>query len=145
MSSKSSILNNLLQRTMIYDTSYSNKETTRQINNAVGHPFSFKERWKLGGIGSKRMAIEDISPEYRKYLNADHYQSNANIELRPKGILIHFRHKLQAYSWVMPYEGLSIESTEKLRLTSKSKFIQFKDGLESNKKFIEKMYHWKSL
>jgi hypothetical protein len=130
---------------MIYDTSYSSKETTRQINNAVGHPFSFKERWKLGGIGSKRMVIEDISQEYKKYLNADHYVSNANIELRPKGILVHFRHKLQAYSWVMPYEKLSILSIEKLRLTSESKFIQFKDGLESNKKFIEKMYHWKSL
>lgn len=124
---------------MIYDTSYSNKETTRQINKVVGLPYSFKERWKLGGIGSKRMIIEEISEEYKKYLNADHYQSNANIELRPKGILIHFRHKLQAYSWVMPFKELSIKSSEKLRITSDGKFIQFKDGMEVNRKFIEKM------
>lgn len=124
---------------MIFDTSYSDKTITRKINQAVGLPFGFKERWKLGGIGSKRMVIEDISEEYKKYINADHYQSNANIELRPKGILIHFRHKLQAYSWVMPYAHLSIEQKEKLLLSSEGKFIRFKDAFETNKKFIEKM------
>ncbi|MFK7952755.1 MAG: hypothetical protein AB8B73_07885 [Ekhidna sp.] len=124
---------------MIFDTSYTDKRTIRQINTAVGIPFGFKERWKLGGIGSKRMVIEDISEEYKKYLNADHYVSNANIELRPKGILIHFRHKLQAYTWVMSYTHLSIEQTDKLTLTSDGKFIRFKDALETNGKFIEKM------
>jgi hypothetical protein len=124
---------------MIYDTSYSDKVITRKINHAVGEAFGFKERWKMGGIGSKRMVIEDISEEYRKYLNADHYVSNANIELRPKGILVHFRHKLQAYTWVMPYADLAIESSDKLTLSSNGKFIQFKDGLEVNEEFIEKM------
>lgn len=124
---------------MLYDTSYSNKETTRKIDKSVGLAFSFIERWKLGGIGSHRMVIEDISEEYRKYLNAGHYFSNANIELRPKGILVHFRHKLQAYSWVMPYADLTIEANEKLSLTTDGKFIRFKDALEVNQKFIEKM------
>lgn len=124
---------------MIYDTSYANKETTRRINKSVGVPFSFKERWKLGGIGSKRMVIEDISDDYKRYLNAEHYQSFANIELRPSGILVHFRHKLQANTWVMPYTALYIEIAEKLRLSSDGKFIQFKNGLEENEKFIKKM------
>ncbi len=124
---------------MIFDTSYTDKTIIRKINNAVGEAFGFKERWKLGGIGSKRMVIEDISEEYRKYLNAEHYVSNANIELRPKGILIHFRHKLQAYSWVMPYTDLVIEKAERLTLTSNGKFIRFKDAIETNSKFIEKM------
>lgn len=124
---------------MIFDTSYTDKTIIRKINNAVGEAFGFKERWKLGGIGSKRMVIEDISEEYRKYLNAEHYVSNANIELRPKGILIHFRHKLQAYSWVMPYRDLVIEKAERLTLTSNGKFIRFKDAIETNSKFIEKM------
>ncbi|MFK7952311.1 MAG: hypothetical protein AB8B73_05650 [Ekhidna sp.] len=124
---------------MIFDTSYTDKRIIRKINSAVGLPFGFKERWKLGGIGSRRMAIEEISPEYEKYLNADHYVSNANIELRPKGVLIHFRHKLQAYTWVMPYAHLKIEEGEKLKLTAEGKFIRFKNALEMNAKFIEKM------
>lgn len=95
---------------MILDTSYSDKKITKQINDAMGRPYSLSDRWKLRGIGSKRMAIAEISEEYRKFLNADHYISNANIELRPKGILVHFRHKLQAYSWIMPYENLQVET-----------------------------------
>ena len=122
---------------MIFDTSYSDKETTRKINHTVGDPFSWKQRWKMGGIGSRRMSISDISEENRIYLNADHYISNANIELRPKGIIIHFRHKLQAYSWVMPYTSLRIDYQESLRLESGGQYIQFDNP--QNHRFIKQM------
>ncbi len=122
---------------MIFDTSYSDKETTRQINKTVGLPFSFKTRLKMGGIGSRRMTIHDISEAYKKYLNADHYISSANLELRPKGIIIHFRHKLQAYSWIMPYKKLTVTYDQFLRLESEGKFIQFNEP--KNNQFISKM------
>lgn len=129
---------------MIFDTSYPDKETTRKINQAVGHSFSWKERWKMGGIGSRRMTIHEISDEYKKYLNADHYISTANIELRPKGIILHFRHKLQAYSWIMPYESLQIIYNNTLRLESDNHFIQFNEP--ENDRFIDRMiqYHQNS-
>ena len=123
---------------MLFDTSYPDKETTRQINQAVGLPFSWRIRWKMGGIGSRRMVISSISEEYRQYLKADHYQSLANIELRPKGIIIHFRHKLQAYSWVMPYDTLIISFKASLLLESDGKFIEFNET-RGNEKFIDRM------
>ncbi|MEQ8629113.1 hypothetical protein [Ekhidna sp.] len=122
---------------MIFDTSYSDKEITRKINQAVGLPFSWKERWKMGGIGSRRMTIHEISEDYKKYLNADHYVSTASIELRPKGIIIHFRHKLQAYSWIMPFSTLKIEYDNSLRLESEGKHIYFDDP--KNDPFIKRM------
>ncbi|MEM7297687.1 MAG: hypothetical protein AAF391_05410 [Bacteroidota bacterium] len=122
---------------MIFDTSYSDKETKRQIDNAVGKSYTFKERWKMGGIGSPRMSIAEISNEYKQYMKPDHYVTNANIELRPKGILVHFRHKLQAYTWVMPYSTLKIITTELLKIESEGKFITFKQGV--NQKFVEKI------
>jgi len=115
---------------MLFDTSYSDKRITRQINEAVGHPFSFLERIKMGGIGSRRMVIGDISEEYQKYLKAAHYQSHANLELRPKGLIIHFRHKLEAYSWIMPYASLAVEASDSLRLASEGKFISFAEELD---------------
>ncbi len=129
---------------MIFDTSYPDKETTRKINHAVGQSFSWKERWKMGGIGSRRMTIHEISDEYKKYLNADHYISTANIELRPKGIIVHFRHKLQAYSWIMPYKSLQIVYNSTLRLESDDHFIQFNEP--ENDRFIDRMiqYHQNS-
>ncbi len=122
---------------MIFDTSYSNKETTRQINLAVGLPFSWKQRWKMGGIGSRRMTIHDISKEYKKYMSADHYVSTASIELRPKGIIIHFRHKLQAYSWVMSYDSLKIGYEHGLKLECDGKYISFDQP--GNERFIQKL------
>ncbi|WP_425392160.1 hypothetical protein [Ekhidna sp.] len=122
---------------MIFDTSYPDKETTRKINKAVGLPYSWKERWKMGGIGSRRMTIHAISEDYKKYLNADHYISTASIELRPKGIILHFRHKLQVYSWIMPYEALTIDFNEYLKLESSDQFIKFNDP--GNEKFIRRM------
>ena len=122
---------------MLFDTSYSDKRITRQINEAVGHPFSFLERIKMGGIGSRRMVIGDISEEYQKYLKAAHYQSHANLELRPKGLIIHFRHKLEAYSWIMPYASLEVEASDLLRLTSDGKFISFAEELDEA--FIRKL------
>lgn len=122
---------------MIFDTSYSDKETTRKINKAVGPPFSWKERWKMGGIGSRRMTVNAISEEYKDYMNADHYISTANIELRPKGIIVHFKHKLQAYSWIMPYRFLDITFDQALRLESEGRFIQFNEP--ENEKFIQRM------
>ena len=122
---------------MIFDTSYSDKQITRKINQTVGLPYPFKQRFKMGGIGSRRMTIHEISSEYKKYMNSDHYISTANIELRPAGIIIHFRHKLQAYSWVMPFGDLRIVYEQHLRLESQDKFIQFNEP--GNDRFINKM------
>ena len=122
---------------MLFDTSYFDRKIEKQINEAVGRSFSFKERWKRKGIGSKRLTIAGISEEYKRYLNADHYQSRANIELRPKGIIVHFRHKLQAYSWVMPFSGLEIKNKKKLRLKSNGKFIDFTERIEDS--FLKKI------
>ena len=122
---------------MLFDTSYSDKRITRQINEAVGLPFSFMDRIKMGGIGSRRMVIEAISEEYQKYLKAEHYQSHANLELRPKGLIVHFRHKLESYSWIMPYDSLEVETKLSLRLSSDGKFISFAQDLDQG--FIGKL------
>lgn len=115
---------------MLFDTSYADKKITKKIDGAVGVPFSFMDRLKIGGIGSKRMVIGGMSEEYEKYLNAAHYLSYGNIELRPKGIIIHFRHKLQAYSWIMPYTTISIESEASLKICSQGKYIFFNQDLD---------------
>ena len=122
---------------MIFDTSYSDKETKRKIDSAVGTAFTWKARFKMGGIGSRRMTIHSISEEYKSYMNADHYISTANIELRPKGIILHFRHKLQAYAWIMPFESLTITYDGLLKLESDGRHIQFNDP--QNDRFIKKM------
>ena len=122
---------------MLFDTTNTDKRITQQINEAVGAPFSFKNRLKMGGIGSKRMVIQAISAAYRQYLKASHYETKANIELRPKGIIIHFRHKLESYSWVMPYHELTIQLSESLKLEANQHYISFHKELDHA--FIHKL------
>lgn len=122
---------------MLFDTSYKDKKIERKINETVGPSFSFAERWKLKGIGSKRFSIKSVSEEYRGFVNAAHYISNANLELRPKGIIVHFRHKLQAYSWIMPFSDLVVENKTALHLMSDGKHITFGERLDDA--FFDKM------
>lgn len=124
---------------MILETTYNSQETIRQIDLLTGKPYSFRERWRMGGIGSKRMAIASISEEYQEYLNPSHYRTFANIELRPKGILLHFRLRLESYAWVMPYAHLKMDFGDQLTLHSEGKFVTFIDAYERNGKFLEKL------
>lgn len=124
---------------MIFETTYTKRETILEINKLVGKPYSLLERLKMKGIGSKRMAISAISEEYQEYMNADHYMTHANIELRPKGIILHFRYKLESYAWPMPYGQVVVETTPILTFKSSGKFISFKNGMEVNKLFIDKI------
>lgn len=128
---------------MIFETTYSKRETILEINQLVGNPYSFLDRIKMRGIGSKRMAISSISEEYEEYLNADHYMTHANIELRPKGIILHFRYKLESFAWPMPYSDLTIETSPVLKFRSSNKFISFNNGMEVNEEFLKKVIEGK--
>ena len=55
--------------TVILDTTYNDKSNDQLINDLVGKPFSFIEAFKMKGVGSKRMIIDDASPNFKPYLN----------------------------------------------------------------------------
>lgn len=126
---------------MIFDTTYSNTETTKSINNIVGKPFSFFQSLKLKGIGSKRMIIEDVSPNLRQYLNTVSDTNYANIELRPIGILIRINKGLQTFAWTIPYYHLVIYKTNGSSIHAQGRFIHFKNNktFKENKSFFNKL------
>jgi hypothetical protein len=70
----------------------------------------------------------------------------ANIELRPKGIIIHFTNRLDRYSWIIPFYRLVIYSTQTFSIHSNGNCIQFKKNknYQDNKKFIHKMTDFKN-
>ncbi len=96
---------------MIYDTTYSDKEKTKSIDNIVGKPYSFFQALKLNGIGSKRMIIAEVSHNFSQYLNTVSSLNYVNIELRPIGILIRINKGLQNFTWAIPYYHLVIFKT----------------------------------
>lgn len=126
---------------MILDTTYTNKNHTELINDLVGKPFSFLQSLKMKGIGSKRMMIEDVSPNMKGYLNTVADVNYANLELRPIGVLIRINKGLKNFTWVIPYYQLVIYKTNGSSIHAQGRFIHFRNNqtFKENKAFFDKL------
>ncbi|MBN2868849.1 MAG: hypothetical protein JXK08_09270 [Flavobacteriaceae bacterium] len=126
---------------MLFNTSYTDKEITKQINNLLGKPFSFFQAIKLKGIGSKRMIIDEVSPNLHTVINLVNDINYGSIELRPKGVLIHIGKGLQRFAWAIPYYRLVIYKTNGASIHADGKFIHFRENktFKENKQFFKKL------
>lgn len=93
---------------MLLHVSYNDSENTRKTDSALGKPFPFLKRIKMGGIGSPKLTITDASNDISYLLNLDNNRNVCNIEMRPKGIILGFRSGLNPYALIIPYYKLSI-------------------------------------
>jgi hypothetical protein len=100
----------------------------------------------MGGIGSGRLFISKLSENLNlkklKFSEIDY----ANIELRPKGIIVHFTNRLDRFSWVIPYYRLVFYNTEFFSIHANGGFINFtkNKNYRENKKFIKKINVFKN-
>jgi hypothetical protein len=126
---------------MILNTTHFNKEHKQLLNDLVGVPFSFLEAFKMKGVGSKRMIIEDVSPNLQLYMNLVSDINYANIELRKNGVLIYINKGLQNYTWAIPYYQLVIYKTNGASIHAQGRYIHFKNNktFRENKSFFRKM------
>ena len=131
---------------MIFSTTHTNKEAKELTNDLLGLPFSFYQSLKMGGIGSKRMIIEETSQNIFDYTNKISDVNYANIELRPEGIIVLLNKGLNNYNWVIPFRQLVIYKTDRLSIHAEGKYICFKNNMlyKENKKFIAKMIDLKT-
>ncbi|MGA1226602.1 MAG: hypothetical protein ACO3VF_05065 [Tamlana sp.] len=126
---------------MILNSTYNNKENKSLINDLVGRPFSLIESFKMKGIGSKRMIIDDVSANLKPYLNLVSDINYANIELRIGGILIYINKGLKNFTWAIPYYQLVLYKTNGASIHAQGRFIHFKDNktFRENKSFFSKL------
>jgi hypothetical protein len=93
---------------MLFNISHNDKKTKKIINDLVGNPFGILENFKLKGIGSPRLNIIKTSQDIALILNKTNVLKFANIELRPKGIIIGFQSQLEVFALVIPFYKLVI-------------------------------------
>ena len=126
---------------MLFNTTHNDKKIKKQINDLVGQPFSFWQALKLKGIGSKRMVIDEVSPNLQPVLNTVNDVNYGSIELRPKGIIIHIGKGLQRFSWAIPYFRLVIYKTNGASIHADGRFIHFRKNktFKENKGFFIKL------
>lgn len=124
---------------MIFDTSYYDPEIKKIIDETLGKSYSFMDRIKLKGIGSARMEILDCSKDIKDLLPVGFSGNFASIELRPKGIIIHFKKFTEHFSWIIPFYSLSVIQSNSINIHSKGSFIKLQIRSKSTNPFIQKL------
>ena len=131
---------------MLLNVSYSNKTITNKIDQEVGKPFTLKERFKMGGIGSPKLEITEASIEIRNLLILDNNANCCNIEIRPKGIIVGFRSLLESYALIIPYYKLTIYKGDfaVYSIYRDNYFIKVKSDTKAIQKFFKRLLDYKA-
>ncbi len=131
---------------MLIDTTHYNSEHKQIIADLVGKPYSLVQKLKLRGVGSKRMIIDEVSPNLQQVLNTVSDINYGNIELRPKGILVHITKGLKNFTWIIPYYHLVIYKINGSSIHAQGKFVHFRANktFKENKKFFDKLVDQKT-
>ncbi len=130
---------------MILNTTYHNKDHKQIIDDLVGASFSLVQKLKFKGVGSKRMIVDEVSPNMQSLMNTIADINYANIELRPKGIIILINKGLKNFSWIIPYYQLVLYKTNGTSIHAQGRFIHFRNNktFKENKKFFDKLLNEK--
>jgi hypothetical protein len=126
---------------MIFDTSYYDPEIKKIIDETLGKSYSFVDRLKMKGIGSSRMEILDCSSDIKEMLPSSFTGNFASIELRPKGVIVHFKKFTEHFSWIIPFYSLSIIQSNTINIHSKGSFIKLQLRSKNSSPFIQKLIH----
>ncbi|MBC2846194.1 hypothetical protein [Winogradskyella flava] len=130
---------------MILNTTHYNSEHKQIIADLIGSSFSLVQKLKMKGVGSKRMIIDEVSPNMQSMMNVVSDINYANIELRPKGILVMINQGLKNFTWIIPYYQLVIYKVNGSSLHAQGRFIHFRNSktFKENKKFFDKLLNEK--
>lgn len=131
---------------MLLNVSYNDKKIRERIDNEVGKPFTLKERFQLGGIGSPKLEIIEASVQIRNLLILDNNADCCNIEMRPKGIILGFRSLLESYALVIPFYKLTVYKGDLsvYSIYRDNYFVKVKSDTKAIQKFFKKLLDYKA-
>jgi len=126
---------------MLLNVSYNEPKVKEKIETAVGKPFSLRERWAKGGIGSSKLVITQTSIDIHNLLVLDNNRNTCNIELRPKGIILRFRSLLETYALVIPYYKLTLYKgkAKEYSIYKDMQFVKVAADTKATFKFFSKL------
>jgi hypothetical protein len=127
---------------VIYNVTRTDKNTDREVYNLLGKPFGLLHKLKNGSIGSEPFIIMDCSADFSIDIQSNDYDRKSNIELRPKGIILHYRKKSSSFIWPIAFKDLIISySREELGISDGRLNVSLNPRVKSKKEsaFVLKM------
>ena len=73
---------------MIYNSTYTDIEKDIEADKLVGKKYNLIKSIRLGGIGSKRLIVEELGINFKRLIQQKNDIIYSNIELRKKGIIL---------------------------------------------------------
>ena len=111
----------------------------KAIDELVGTSFSMLTKIQMGGTGSEKMEILACSRFFQEALNKHQQTNYSSIEIRTRGIIVHFNNAKSYFVWCVPYYHLSVYKTSSLSIHGAGKIIKFKVNQTKNKSFIRNL------
>ena len=126
---------------MIFNSTYTDKEKELEVNEMVGSRFGFISSIRLNGVGSKRLIIEEVSPNFKNIIKQKNDIIYSNIEIRKNGILVYIAEGLKRFTWVIPYYKLVVYKIPNFSIHCDGNFIRFSNDLnkKENIRFFKKI------
>tara|TARA_Y100001968_G_scaffold82064_1_gene73127 strand:- start:14193 stop:14615 length:423 start_codon:yes stop_codon:yes gene_type:complete len=130
---------------MIYNSTYSDLEKEIETNSLVGKKYNLLKSIRLGGIGSKRLIVDELGSKLKDLIKQKSDIIYSNIELRNKGIIVYIVDRQKRYTWVIPFYKLVIYKTPSFSIHSEGTFIRYSNKLnhKENLVFFKKLLEHK--
>ena len=126
---------------MIYDSTYTDFEKDIETDKLIGKKYNLIKSIRLGGIGSKRLIIDDLGINFKKLVKHNNDIIYSNIELRNKGIIVYIADGQKRFTWVIPFYKLVIYKAPSFSIHSDGNFIRYSNKLnhKQNLEFFKKI------
>jgi hypothetical protein len=132
---------------MIYNTTRTDKNIDLAVNELVGKRFGIFHKLKNGSIGSESFIIQSCSLEFDINFDSIEYNRKCNIELRPNGVIVHFRKNSSSFIWPIPFRHLTVyKSGQILSIYENTIYLKLKPKVnrKNNSPFILRLLNAKS-
>ena len=121
---------------MIYNSTYTDIEKDIETETLVGKKYNLIKTIRLGGIGSKRLIVDELGVNFKKLIQQKNDIIYSNIELRKKGIIVYVVDGQKRFTWVIPYYKLVIYKTPSFSIHSNGNFIRYSNKLNHKQNLV---------
>ena len=121
---------------MIYNSTYNDIEKEIGTNNLVGKKYNLIKSIRLGGIGSKRLIVDDLGVNFKKLIQQKTDLIYSNVELRDKGIIVYIEDGQKRFTWVIPFYRLVIYKSPTFSIHSDGNFIRYSNKLNHKENLL---------
>lgn len=126
---------------MIFNTTEINSNFINTADQVLGESYDWRDKLSKGKTISSKMMIDSLKTPLHVQ-NQDVLVINyAQIELRPKGVIVYYRVGLEKFSWCIPFFRLVIYKSNVLSIHAEGSFVKIVKNLDyqSNIPFIRKI------